>query len=232
MNGLISFDPMSLTTTQAVSREIMELNDISREYGLVLTEEEALVLSETRGKALRDNERIEIGVGAIAEIIKRFSKSRYVNGEDYAWILGEITEVFYYIKTETNDKISDGALLDELFKSFELNCRGSMDLLLSRGVEQIIRKISSGEKYAQWYGGDDGYRGGEERDTPEEVLRGEYDEDLWSEDEDFYIEEDAYDEDDDVLTELDAFDEFLDSLADNEDEDVEKREGLEDENDG
>ncbi len=219
MNGLISFNNFSLNTTQSVSREILELNEISREYGLVLSAEEAVILSETRGKALADNERIEIGVGAIAEIIKRFSKSRYVNEEDYAWVLNEITEIFYYIKTETNDKISDGALLDELFKSFELNCRGSMELLLSRETERIIRKINSGENYARWYGGDDGYVGDERRDAPEAVLRDEFDENLWSEDDDTYLDDEFYDEEDDIDAELDAFDELLDALAKGSDED-------------
>lgn len=213
MNGLISFEQFSLNTTQSVSREILELNELSREYGLVLSAEEAMVLSETRGKALADNERIEIGVGAIAKIIKRFSTSRYVNENDYAWILNELTEIFYYIKTETNDTVSDDALVDELFKSFELNCRGSMDILLGREVERIIRKINSGENYVKWYGGDDSYISDIGRDTPLEALRDEYDESLWSEDEDTYLEEDTYDEEGDIDTELDAFDEFLDHLA-------------------
>ncbi len=213
MNGLISFENFSLNTTQSVSREILELNELSREYGLVLSAEDAVVLSETRSRALADNERIEIGVGAIAEIIKRFSKSRYVNEEDYAWILNEITEIFYYIKTETNDKINDGALLDELFKSFELNCRGSMEILLGREAERIIRKVNSGENYAAWYGQDDAYTGDTRRDTPEEALRGEFDESLWSSDDDAYLEDEYYDEDEDIDAELDSFDEFLDALA-------------------
>ena len=217
MNGLISFENFSLNTTQSVSREILELNDISREYGLVLSPEDAVVLSETRERALADNERIEIGVGAIAEIIKRFSKSRYVNEDDYAWILNEITEIFYYIKTETNDKISDGVLLDELFKSFELNCRGSMDILLGREAERIIRTVNSGENYVRWYGKDDAYTGDSRRDTPEEILCDEFDEELWSEDDDSYLEDDFYDEDDDIEAELDAFDELLDSLANGDD---------------
>ncbi len=223
MNGLISFDNMSLATTKAVSREILSLNEISREYGLVLSAEEALVLAEIRGQALADNERLEIGVGAIAEIVRRFSKSRYINKEDYAWILGEITDIFYYIKTETDDKISDGELLDEMFKCFELNCRGSVDLLFGRGVEQIIRKVTSGENYEMWYGnGEDGYAGDAERDTPEAVLRDEFEADLWSEDKDTYHEEEAYNADEDVETELDAFDENLAmSVVEDEDMDAE-----------
>jgi hypothetical protein len=120
---------------------------------------------------------------------------------------------FYYIKTETNDKISDGDLLDELFRSFELNCRGSMDILLGRETERIIRKVNSGENYQQWYGGDDGYVGDIRRDTPEAALRDDYDEALWSEDDSEYLDDEFYDEETDLDAELDAFDELLDSMA-------------------
>lgn len=219
MNGLISFKNFALNTSQSVSREILELNEISREYGLVLSEEDAVELSETRNKALADNDRIEIGVGAIAEIIKRFSKSRYVNDDNYTYVLNEITDIFYYIKTETNDKVNDRELLDELFKRFELNCRGSMDLLLGREAERIIRKINSGENYGRWYGRADMDSYEADRDTPENALRDEYDENLWSADEDYYLEDEEYDEDGDIDAELDSFDEYLDALAYETDED-------------
>lgn len=220
MNGLISFKNFALNTTQSVSREILELNEISKEYGLVLSEEDAVELSETRTKALVDNDRIEIGVGAIAGIIKRFSKSRYVNDDNYTYVLNEITDIFYYIKTETDDKVDDDELLDELFKRFELNCRGSMDLLLGREAERIIRKINSGENYGRWYGREDANRYEAGRDTPENVLRNEYEEDIWSEDDDSYLEDEEYDEDDDIDAELDSFDEYLDALASEEDGDT------------
>lgn len=231
MNGLISFKNFALNTTQSVSREILELNEISKEYGLVLSEEDAVELSETRSKALVDNDRIEIGVGAIAEIIKRFSKSRYVNADDYTYVLNEITEIFYYIKTETDDKVDDDELLDELFKRFELNCRGSMDLLLGREAERLIRKINSGENYGRWYAREDANSYEASRDTHENVLRDEYDENLWSEDEDCYLEEEEYDEDDDIDAELDSFDEYLDALANEEDGDEPDEDDFDDEED-
>jgi len=224
MNGLISFQNFALNASQSVSREILELNELSREYGLVLTPEDAAELSETRGKALIDNERIEIGVGAIAEIIRRFSRSRYVNEENYAYILNEVTELFYYIKTETDDKVNDGELLDDLFKRFELTCRGSVELLLGREADRIIHRINSGENYRRWYGNEaaDSYE--TDRDTPENALRDEYDEELWSEDEDSYLEDLFYDEEEDIEAELDSFDEFLDALAGSEEDPAEGEE--------
>ena len=69
MNGLISLENMSL---RPVSKEILELNEVSSKYGLVLTEEEARELSDTRNKSIVENDRVEIGTGAVTKIIERF----------------------------------------------------------------------------------------------------------------------------------------------------------------
>lgn len=75
MNGLISLENMSL---RPVSKEILELNEVSSKYGLVLTEEEARELSDTRNKSIVENDRVEIGTGAVTKIIERFCTSRYI----------------------------------------------------------------------------------------------------------------------------------------------------------
>ena len=182
MNGLISIDGLSL---RPISDELLALNEVSREYGLTLTAEEAKELSETRRIALEENERVEAGAGAVPEILKRFCASRYVNAENYTYILNEITYLFYYIKTETDDRIGDRALIDELFERFELYCRGSIDVLEGREAERIIRKINAGEHYAEWFGDRDEIGLNPEdrlegnRDTPGDVLADEYGEDFF-----------------------------------------------------
>ena len=182
MNGLISIDGLSL---RPISDDLLALNEVSREYGLTLTAEEAKELSETRRIALEENERVEAGAGAVPEILKRFCASRYVNAENYTYILNEITYLFYYIKTETDDRIGDQALIDELFERFELYCRGSIDVLEGREAERIIRKINAGEHYAEWFGDRDEIGLNPEdrlegnRDTPGDVLADEYGEDFF-----------------------------------------------------
>lgn len=228
MNGLISLENISL---RSVSEELLALNEISQSYGLVLTEEDAKELSETRNRAIVENERVEIGVGAVTDIIKRFCTSRYVTKEDYTYIINEVTYLFYYIKTETNDKISDHDLIEELFDRFELYCRGSIDTLESREVEKIIRKINSGENYYEWY------KDRDELDYSDEVgsreAEGVYEESnaphtarqlsFSSYGEDFFTDDtvadhDMYEDDldynaDDFDASLDAFDEFFDQAA-------------------
>lgn len=228
MNGLISFENLSL---RPVSEEILALNEVSQNYGLVLTEEDAKELSEMRNKAIVENERVEIGVGAVPDIIKRFCTSRYVSKENYTYILNEVTYLFYYIKTETNDKISDHDLIEELFDRFELYCRGSIDTLEGREVERIIRKINSGDNYYKWYKDRDeldyndevGSReaGGvyEDTDKPHTARQlrfSSYGEDFFDDDtvadHDMYEDEPDYNADD-FDASLDAFDEFYDQAA-------------------
>ena len=219
MNGLISIDNISL---RPVSAEIMALNDITAQYGLVLSEEEAKELSETRNTALTENERVEMGSGAVLKIVKKFCTSRYIDKENYTYILNELTYLFYYIKTETDDKISDNELIDELFERFELYCRGSIDTLEGREAERLIRKINSGDNYYKWYADRDELNYTDKmgaRQTPDNYVREEYGDDYFDNvdsdgtaDHDYYTEDEHYDEDDDTI-DIDAFDEFLDQQA-------------------
>ena len=149
MNALITLENFAL---QPVDDKILALNTVSQEHGLMLTPEDARELSEIRERSLRDNERLEIGLGAMEGIIRRFSRSSFINQENYAYVVAEVTDLFYYIKTETDDKVSDNELLDELYLRFEQRCRGSVDLLLSREGEILIRKINAGENYEKWVG--------------------------------------------------------------------------------
>lgn len=214
MNGLISLENISL---RPVSEEILELNAISKNYGLILSEEDAKDLSDTRNKALSENDRLEIGVGPVTDIIKKFCTSRYITNENYTYVLNEVTYLFYYIKTETDDKITDSDLIDELFDRFELYCRGSIDLLESRETERLIRKINSGDNYYKWYADRDelDYNSREGmRESPHNIVSEGYGDDYFERtgdtlaDHDYYEKDIEYREEDDDETSLDAYDEF------------------------
>ncbi|MBQ3708755.1 MAG: hypothetical protein II889_12755 [Clostridia bacterium] len=222
MNGLISIESLSL---RPISDELLALNEVSREYGLVLSAEEAKELSETRKTALIENERVEAGIGAVPQILKKFCASRYINQENYAYILNEITYLFYYIKTETDDRIGDRALIDELFERFELYCRGSIDVLEGREAERIIRKVNAGKHYAEWFGDRDEVGQDPEdrlegnRDTPGNVLADEYGEDFFGHDADH----DRYEDEEDPAADSDSsaledpYDDFDGAPADTDD---------------
>lgn len=121
---------------------ILSLNEETSRFGLTLTEDEAKELVITRETALRDNARVEFGIGAVKLIIEEFADSPYIDQANYAQTLNELTDLFYYIKSETDDKISDRELVDKLKYLYENTCGGSLELLMSRDTEQLIRQIN------------------------------------------------------------------------------------------
>ena len=218
MDGLISLENISI---RPIETELMALNAVSEKYGLVLSEDEAHSLSVMRSRSVKENDRVEIGEGAVPEIVKKFCTSRFVTQEDYAYILEEVTYLFYYIKTETDDKISDADLIDELFDRFELECRGSVDTLEQREAERIIRKVNSGENYTKWFAERDELEVTDERgsrEAPMNQVEEAYGEEFFRDDS--IADHDKYERDygegenvEDEGFDLDAFDEFFDKAA-------------------
>lgn len=133
----------SLLFKQAVS-EIIKLNEITEKYALVLTEKQAVELVETRNFTLKNTGRIEFSGGVINKIIKEFCSSPYISQHNYAEIIHELIEMFYYYKNETLDLMSDDDLITLIKKFFNEKCQGSLDLLKCRELEKIARNIRYG----------------------------------------------------------------------------------------
>jgi len=139
--------------------------------------------------------------------------------------LNEITYLFYYIKSETDDRVKDSELIDELFNRFELWCHGSIDTLSGREAERIIRKINSGEHYKEWYADRDELDYDEShgaREAPANVAIDAYGGEFFN-NSDTPADHDKYEADTFEIAaqeseqehfDIDAFDEFLDKLAD------------------
>lgn len=134
--------------TQALNmeycRELLELNDDTIQKGLILSEIDAKELIDTRNKALSDNSRIEIGIGVLPKIIKKFSESTFIHQSNYSETLNELVDIFYFIKTEVRDKISDNDLIDLMWDYFENRCFGSIELMAGRELEILIKYIHGG----------------------------------------------------------------------------------------
>ena len=128
----------------AITRDLLATNERTAEYGLVLTESQARELVEIRNRSLRENERIELGSGAILQIIDKFCISSYINSQNYAQTLGELLDIFYYFKTESRDRISDKDLIDIMYELFEGPCHGSTELLAGRDLESLLRYVNEG----------------------------------------------------------------------------------------
>ena len=120
---------------------ILDTNRISSQYGLSLTQEDAIQLLNTRDQALRENGRLEIGEGILDRIILAFCDSPYLNCENYVDTLCALTELFYYMKTETLEQMSDEELIERMRAYFDGVDQGSLDLLANRELDTMARNI-------------------------------------------------------------------------------------------
>ncbi|WP_303866228.1 DUF6323 family protein [Acetobacterium wieringae] len=132
-----------LIEKQAVS-EVLLCNNITADYALVLSEEQALELVETRSHSLKNVGRVEFGGGIIEKVILTFADSPYISQYRYAEIINELVEVFYYFKNETLDLMSDDDLIGYMKKYFDGVCQGSLDQLKYRELERMAKNVRLG----------------------------------------------------------------------------------------
>lgn len=111
--------------------EILQMNEQTSKYGLVLSAEETAQLLESRNRCLQQLGRVELGIDVSKSIIQSFCSSTYIKPEEYASTLNELQEVFYFMKNETEDKIGDTELIRIMKDYFENNCGGSLEFLKS-----------------------------------------------------------------------------------------------------
>jgi hypothetical protein len=110
-------------------------------YGLMLTEQDAIELVETRSSSLKDTGRVEFGAGVTGRLIEEFRDSPYIWQDNYVETLHELIEMFYYYKNETLDLVSDEDLVKFMKDRFDGKCQGSLELLKYRELERMARGI-------------------------------------------------------------------------------------------
>ncbi|GAA0338718.1 DUF6323 family protein [Oceanobacillus oncorhynchi subsp. oncorhynchi] len=115
--------------------ELVHLNEKTKERGLVLTPDDAKTLIASRNNVLRNHARVELSIGVLKEFIEVFSASPYMEQAYYVDTLNEIQEIFYYLRNETEDKISDAKLIQLMSDSYNGSCAGSIELLRSKMEE-------------------------------------------------------------------------------------------------
>lgn len=135
--------PMQLQL-EAAKEEIRCCDDLNRLYGLVLTEADITELVELRGQALRNTGRMEFGGGILPKLIRAFCKSPYVDNRNYATVLADLQDAFYYFKNESEDLFSDDDLIEFMAKVFNGQAEGSTELLCTISLEDLCRWARNG----------------------------------------------------------------------------------------
>ena len=114
--------------------EILDLNEKSQIYGLTLNKEDVKEIINSRDNILKSYGRIELDIGVTKMIIENLYKSQYTDKDDYVYVINDLHEVFYYLKNETLDQISDIEII-ELIDEVYNNCSGRIDIVQEKCEE-------------------------------------------------------------------------------------------------
>lgn len=135
----------NINTLQAVRRkeELKECNQISERFGLSLSEQEMEWLMQNRYESLKSTGRMEFGEGIIRKLVFTFCDSAYLEQEEYATLLMELQELFYTLKKETLEQLTDDELLYAMRIIFD-HSGGSLEHLRSIDRGTLYRIACSG----------------------------------------------------------------------------------------
>ncbi|EPY2272111.1 DUF6323 family protein [Clostridium sporogenes] len=129
-----------------VFNDIIQCNEVTREYGLKLSEKDVKEIINTRNIALQKSGRIEFNGQIINKIITSFCDSPYISQYNYSDTINELVEIFYNYKNETLDYISDDELIEIMKENFDNYCQGSLEILEGKVLYKISENIRYGVK--------------------------------------------------------------------------------------
>ncbi|ACA43497.1 hypothetical protein FDC22_03075 [Clostridium botulinum] len=143
-NSIDLFQSNSLE--KQVFNDIIQCNEVTREYGLKLSEKDVKEIIDTRNIALQKSGRIEFNGQIINKIITSFCDSPYISQYNYGETINELVEIFYNYKNETLDYISDDELIEIMKEKFDNYCQGSLEILEGKVLYKIAENIRNGFK--------------------------------------------------------------------------------------
>ena len=129
---------------QTLAAQVLETNQYTQKYGLVLRKEDAALLAEARADVLRDQKRVEFGPGILPKIIYAFCDSSYIYQDNYCESMARLQEIFFQYKNEMLDEITDDELLEFMREQFENVCRGDFDYLEGTCLDLFAQAIRAG----------------------------------------------------------------------------------------
>lgn len=134
-------DLLELLTGQNQIQRVMEMNQKTEMFGLVLSQEDAKVLVERKKESLKEQQRVEFGEGILPKLIFAFCDSPYIYQENYVDTLISLQEIFYLYKNESMDELTDDELLAVMKEAFDGECKGSLEYLEDTSLEKFARNI-------------------------------------------------------------------------------------------
>ena len=103
----------------AIKNQILEINDKSVDYGLVLSPKDVEEVIKSRKDSLKTYGRIDLNMDITEKIMEILYTSQYTDKDDYLELINDLQDIFYYLKNETLDEISDNEILDKISELYE-----------------------------------------------------------------------------------------------------------------
>lgn len=102
---------MELLNFSDAVHELTDSPQVWESWGIAISTEQAAMLVQHQRAALRDTGRVDFGDGVLKKLTAAFCDSPYIQANDWADTLAQLTELFYTLKNETRDQLGDDALI-------------------------------------------------------------------------------------------------------------------------
>jgi len=137
-------DWMVLYQRRSQLAALIAANQETEKFGLTLSEEDAQMIVQECGRALREQRRVEFGTGIMPKIIYEFCDSDFIDRNNYVDTLIRLQEIFYLYKNEMHDEITDDELLHFMKEQYENVCYGDLDYLEGTCLNIFAQAIRAG----------------------------------------------------------------------------------------
>ena len=124
---------------QQTQRALDQCNKRTEKVGLYLSAGQIERLASSRFSALQKTGRMEFGEGILPKLIHRFLDSPYLIQSTYEQTLTELQELFYELKNETKDRLSDDELLTAMRAIFDGRAQGSVEFIAGQSLEALTQ---------------------------------------------------------------------------------------------
>lgn len=142
-------DGLSLALPAALSlavtrRELERSRALWEAQGLRLTESDLQALAERHLEALRSAGRVEFGGSILPALMHAFADSPYLEQQTCGQTLAELQELFYALKSESGERMTDGELLTAMRDCFDGPAGGAAEYLSGVSLEELCRARRQG----------------------------------------------------------------------------------------
>lgn len=135
---------LELAMEQTQAAQVLETNQYTQKYGLVLSEEDAQIIVEERKNTLKTEKRVEFGQSILPQLIYEFCDSYYISQESYKETIIRLQDIFYLYKNEMMDELTDNELIHFMKEQFETVCHGDLDYLEGTCLDIFSQAVRSG----------------------------------------------------------------------------------------